>query len=319
MDRSRRAAALLLALALLASLSAPAPAGAEGVRVRWLGVAGFAIESGPDTLLHDPYLSRPGLLRTIFRRYAPDPRVLEPLLAPGGRAPELGRGDLVLIGHSHFDHLGDAPWIAERTGATLVGSGTTVAIARGFGLGEAQVRRADPGDRLEHGAFEVRVVESRHARIFFGREPLPGTLDEPPAWPLHALAFKLGDARGYLVTHRPSGLRIFLLSSANLHRPALDALAAEGVRVDALLTSTEGRGEGFARALLETLRPRLVVPNHFDDFFVPLSAPDPGAPRDEDDLFAFEAEVREAAAALGLDVQVRRPVLFQAIELSPIR
>jgi L-ascorbate metabolism protein UlaG (beta-lactamase superfamily) len=310
-------AALLGTLALLVGLLAPASARAEGVRVRWLGVAGFAIESGPDTLLHDPYLSRPGLLRTIFRRYAPDPRVLEPLLAPGGRAPELGRGDLVLIGHSHFDHLGDAPWIAERTGATLVGSSTTVAIARGFGLPEAQVRRADPGDRLEQGAFEVRVVESRHARILFGREPMPGTVDEPPAWPLHALAFKLGDARGYLVTHRPSGLRIFLLSSANLHRPALDALAAEGVRVDALLTSIAGRDEGFARTLLETLRPRLVVPNHFDDFFVPLSAPDPGAPRDEDDLFAFEAEVREAAKELGLDVQMRRPVLFKPMEISP--
>jgi L-ascorbate metabolism protein UlaG (beta-lactamase superfamily) len=302
----------------LASLAAPA-AGAEGVRVRWLGVAGFAIEAGADTLLHDPYLSRPSLWRTLFHRYVPDAAVLEPLLAANGRAPELGRGDLVLIGHSHFDHLGDAPWIAERTGATVVGSATTVAIARGFGLAEDRLRRADPGDRLEQGAFEVRVVESRHAEIFFGNAPIPGEVAKPPAWPLHAWSFKLGDARGYLVTHRPSGLRLFLLSSAGVHRPALEALAAEGITVDVLLASIVGRDEGFVRALLETLRPKLVVPNHFDDFFTPLSAPDPGAPRDEDDLFAFEAEVRSVAAELGLDTKVRRPVLFQAMDLSSLR
>jgi L-ascorbate metabolism protein UlaG (beta-lactamase superfamily) len=300
---------MLRVLCLLPLLVAPA-ARAE-VTVRWLGVAGFAIEAGEDTLLHDPYLSRPGLLATLFRRYVPDEAVLAPLLASGSPAPELGRADLVLIGHSHFDHLADAPWIAEHNGATVVGSSTTVAISRGYGLPEAQVRRADPGDRFTLGVFEVRVIESRHAEIFFGRPPIPGSVEDPPDWPIHALGFKLGDARGYLVTHRPSGLRLFLLSSAGLHRPALEALAAEGVGVDVLLTSVVGGPDDFVRVLLERLRPRVVVPQHFDDFFVPISDPDAGAPRDEEALVEFEAEVRAVAADLGLATQVRRPVLFE--------
>ncbi|NNL67448.1 MAG: MBL fold metallo-hydrolase, partial [Myxococcales bacterium] len=96
------AAGLALGLPLLAAAS---PARAE-LHVRWLGVAGFAIEAGDDTLIHDPYLSRPGFWRTALNRYVPDAAVIEPLLAADGRAPELGRGDLILIGHSHFDHLG---------------------------------------------------------------------------------------------------------------------------------------------------------------------------------------------------------------------
>ena len=306
---------MLRVLCLLPLLVAPA-ARAE-VTVRWLGVAGFAIEAGEDTLLHDPYLSRPGLLATLFRRYVPDEAVLAPLLASGSPAPELGRADLVLIGHSHFDHLADAPWIAEHNGATVVGSSTTVAISRGYGLPEAQVRRADPGDRFTLGAFEVRVIESRHAEIFFGRPPIPGEVTEPPSWPLHAWSFKLGDARGYLVTHRPSGLRLLLLSSAGYHRPAIDALAAEGVTVDVLLTSVVGGPDDFARVLLETFHPRIVVPQHFDDFFVPLSDPAAGAPEYEEDLETFEAEVRSVAAELGLETELRRPVLFEAMELSP--
>ncbi len=46
-------------------------AGAE-VRVRWLGVAGFTLSSGETIVAHDPYLSRPGMLRTLFRSYVPD-------------------------------------------------------------------------------------------------------------------------------------------------------------------------------------------------------------------------------------------------------
>ncbi len=287
------------------------PAAAE-VRVRWLGVAGFSIEAGEDTILHDPYLSRPGWLRTIFRRYVPDASVLEPLVAAGSPAPELARADLILIGHSHFDHLGDAPWFAQRTGATVVGSGTTVAISEGYGVPAEQLRRADPGDTVSHGAFDVRVVESRHAEIFFGEPPLPGTVEEPPDGPIHSLSFKLGDARGYLVTHRPSGLRLFLLSSAGYHAPALEALKAEGVTVDVLLTSVVGGPEDFAERLVEALRPRVIVPQHFDDFFVPLADPNADAPRYEEDLTAFEDAARAAAEAIGHTVEIRRPSLFGA-------
>jgi len=312
---TNRARALLGPLALLAALAAAGPArAADGrVTVRWLGVAGFAIEAGPDTILHDPYLSRPGLLRTLFRSYVPDASVLLPRMAPDGPAPELARADLVLIGHSHFDHLADAPWIADRTGATIVGSATTVAISRGAGVGESQLHRADPGERVRQGAFEVRVVESRHMTLFTGLPPIPGRVEAPPTWPMHAVEFRLGDARGYLVTHRPSGLRLFLLSSAGLHRPALAALAAEGVRADVLLPAVAGRDDDFAHALLEALRPRVVVPHHFDSFFVPLDDPDAAAPLDPGDLDAFEAEVARAAEALDLDVEVRRPGLFEAM------
>jgi L-ascorbate metabolism protein UlaG (beta-lactamase superfamily) len=282
------------------------------VRVRWLGVAGFAIEAGDDTILHDPYLSRPGWLRTVFRPYVPDGSVLRPLLAADGPAPEIGRADLVLVGHGHFDHLADVPWIADRTGATIVGSGTAVAISRGFGLGASQLRRADPGDRVRHGAFDVRVVESRHMTLPTGNPPAPGTVSEPPRWPMLAVDFRLGDARGYLVTHRPSGLRLFLLSSAGLHRPALAELEAEGVRADVLLVAIAGREDDFVPILLRTLRPHTVVPHHFDDFFVPLDDPDAAAPLRPDDLDAFEAEVASAAAELGLDVEVRRPGLLEA-------
>jgi L-ascorbate metabolism protein UlaG (beta-lactamase superfamily) len=307
----RAAAALGLALAVACAL----PAGAE-VRVRWLGVAGFTLSAGETTLAHDPYLSRPGQLRTLFRSYVPDEAVLGRFVGAGSPAPELAHASVYLVGHSHYDHLGDVPWLALHSGGRVVGSATSAAIARAYGLPEERAVIASPGAVLEEGAFEVRVIASQHAKVFLGRVPLEGELTEPPEAPIHALSFKLGDARAYLVTERASGLRILLLSSANRSAAALEKLGEAVAPVDLVLAAASGRDPDYARDLVRTLRPRLVVPHHFDDFTVPIDDPAAGAPRDEADLAAFEQELRAAAASESVTLEVRRPQLFQTISIS---
>jgi L-ascorbate metabolism protein UlaG (beta-lactamase superfamily) len=306
----RAAAAFGLALALACAL----PAGAE-VQVRWLGVAGFTLTAGETTLAHDPYLSRPGRLRTLFRSYVPDETVLGRFVGAGSPAPELAQAKLYLVGHSHYDHLGDVPWLALRSGGRVVGSATTAAIARAYGLPEERTVIASPGAVLEEGAFEVRVVASQHAKVMFGRVPFEGEVSEPPEAPIHAASFKLGDARAYLVTERASGLRILLLSSANRSVAALEKLGQAVAPVDLVLAAASGRDPDYARDLVRTLRPRLVVPHHFDDFSLPIDDPNAAAPLDEDDLAAFEQELRAAAATEGLTVEVRRPQLLQPLTL----
>ncbi len=305
----RRLAAALACFLLVHA----APAGAE-VRVRWLGVAGFTISSGETTLAHDPFLSRPGMFRTLFRSYVPDETVLGHLVGPESRAPELAHTSLYLVGHSHYDHLGDVPWLAARSGGRVVGSATTAAIARGYGLAEERVVVAGPGETIDAGDFEVRVFASEHGKPS-GRVPFPGEMTEPPDAPIHAFSFKLGDARGYLVTERSSGLRVVLLSSAGRNVAVLEELGRAVAPVDLLLPATLGRDDDYARDLVRTLRPRLVMPHHFDDFFVSIDGPDAAEPQDEDSLAAFEQELRAAAAAEHLSIDVRRPQLFQTITL----
>lgn len=299
-------------LVLLVCAAPAAGAGAESLRVRWLGVAGFSIRSGDAVLLHDPYLSRPGLLEVLFTRYEPDPEILEPLLAAGSPAPELATARWILIGHSHFDHLGDAAWLARRSGAELVGSATSLHLARAYGLEATRGRQVDPGDAFRAGPFQIRVVESRHARVMLGRVPLEGTLSETPEAPVHAFSFPLGDARGYRV--EVSGLRLFLLSSAAVHEPALAALADEPP-IDLLLAPSMGRDPDYARRLVEFLRPRRIVLHHFDDFFRGIDDPHAGAASDPDDLAAFADELRAAATERGLDPEIGVLELFETVVL----
>jgi L-ascorbate metabolism protein UlaG (beta-lactamase superfamily) len=304
-----------LALGLLLALVATPAAG--GVTVRWLGVAGFTLTSGETTIAHDPFLSRPGLLRTFLRLYVPDETVLGRFVGPESPAPELARAQLYLVGHSHYDHLGDVPWLAARTQGRVLGSETTAAIARGYGLAPGETIVAGPGAVIEEGAFAVHVFASAHARVLFGRVPLAGSLGEPPEAPIHAHSFVLGDARGYLVRERASGLRVVLLSSAGSDPAALAAIGREFAPVDLLLPAALGREPDYAAQLVRSLRPRLVVPHHFDDFFTPIDQPQAGAPQDEEDLAAFEAELRAAAQAEGLALEVRRPRLLEPFVVVP--
>src|SRR5688572_27641758 len=81
-----------------------------GVRITWLGTAGFVVETKSVTLLIDPFLSRPGLVR-LAGRLVPDD------LAIARHVPK--KVDAVLCGHSHYDHVADAPRIARLTKAKL--------------------------------------------------------------------------------------------------------------------------------------------------------------------------------------------------------
>jgi L-ascorbate metabolism protein UlaG (beta-lactamase superfamily) len=285
------------------------------VSVRWLGVAGFTLTSGETTIAHDPYLSRPGRLSTLFRPYVPDETVLGRMVGAESPAPELARAKLYLVGHSHYDHLGDVPWLAARTQGRVVGSATTAAIAQGYGLAPDETIVAAPGAVIGEGPFEVRVFASAHAKVLFGRVPFEGELSEPPEAPIHAFSFVLGDARGYLVSERETGLRVVLLSSAGIDPAALAALGQEVAPVDLLLAAASGREPDYAEKLVKALRPRLVLPHHFDDFSTPLDDPSAGAPLDEDDLAAFEAELLAAAEAEGLALDVRRPKLLEMLEI----
>jgi L-ascorbate metabolism protein UlaG (beta-lactamase superfamily) len=307
--------ASILAL-VIPALPAVSPGPARALDVRWLGVAGFTLTSGAATIAHDPYLSRPGLLRTLFSRYEPDAVVLGRMMGPESPAPELTRASLFLVGHAHYDHVGDVAWLAAHSGGRVAGSATAANIVRGYGLAEDRTLVVGPGAVLEEGgAFEVRVVESRHAKVLLGRVPLEGEVAEPPPGPVHALSMKLGDARIYLVTERPTGVRAVLVSSAALHLPALEALGEAAAPVDVLLVATPGREAGYAADLVRTLRPRMVVPHHFDAFHVPLDDPEAGEPRDPDDLAAFERELADAARAQDISVEVRRPRLFESISV----
>ncbi|MED5369564.1 MAG: MBL fold metallo-hydrolase [Myxococcota bacterium] len=244
--------------------------------LRWLGTAGFTLESGQKTLVFDPFISRPGLLRTALLPLPVDKATLR---------REIPRADDVLVGHSHYDHALDAPALCEQTGATLWGSVDTANIARGYGLPEHQIRIVPENEDIELSGGIARALPSQHGRVYFNRVSLAGDIPKPVRWPPRTTDLRHGAVYTWWVNW--GGLKVVHVDSADYRTELLQGLEADVVCLCAI-----GRKyrPGYTQEILAALKPKLVVPCHWDWFFGPLSKPTrclPGV-----DLPGFLGEIR---------------------------
>lgn len=270
-----------LSLSLAACRAAPAPVTAAPPPARapltltYLGVAGWQLEADGKVLLIDPYLSRPDL----------DGPIVPDAAAIAARTP--ARVDAILIGHSHVDHLLDAPTIARATGAQLIGSATTAAIARASGVPDDQLVPIRGGEDYQFDGWSVRVLPSLHSALD-DKHTLGGALAGPPTLPLTFAGYPEGGTFAYLV--RLGGHEILVLSTANYIEREL-----VGLRPDVAIVATGLREEIYdytCRLVRAVGAPARVYATHFDDWRA--------APVDEppsDDLRAFVAEVAGCAPA----------------------
>lgn len=227
------------------------------LRVRWLGTAGYELRCDGHVLLIDPYLTRVGLGRFVTGR------PLVPDLARIDR--EIPRADAIVVGHSHFDHVMDVPAIARRTGATVWGSRSTARLMAGAGLPESQVVTCEGGEVFEVGPFRVTMVPSEHSRFALGgRVPYAG--DIPPCCdlPMRGRDYRCGDVFGIAV--EVADRTLYHMGSANLIDDAI-----RHRDVDVFLMGISGRQatKRYVERSLRRLRPRMVVPTHYDNFFRP--------------------------------------------------
>ncbi|MFZ5897067.1 MAG: MBL fold metallo-hydrolase [Myxococcota bacterium] len=238
--------------------SAQPPRTRAGVQIRWLGTAGFVISSERANIVIDPYLTRAGF-DDLCAPLIPDEAELR------RRLPSCV--DAIVCGHSHFDHLLDAPLAARMTGAKFVGSRSSVAFARASGVTNERIVEVAGATRLVLEHAEVRLFPSLHARIALGRVPFAGEVRSPVVLPAPMWRYRVGGAYGVLV--ETGGVRVYHNGSADL----VDA-ELEGVRADVVLVGLAGRQvtPNYLERLLRLLAPRVVIPAHHDSMFTPLDA-----------------------------------------------
>jgi L-ascorbate metabolism protein UlaG (beta-lactamase superfamily) len=158
----------------------------------YLGTAGWQIASGRQIILVDPYLTRAKYATPNDGVSADDPRptvTARDVVGPDTAVIDahIGRADIILITHTHPDHALDMPYIARKTGATVVGTESTINLARASGVPERQLKQVKGGEELALEGFSVRVIPSLHG--IFRRPTDPATAPPvPPRIPADATA-----------------------------------------------------------------------------------------------------------------------------------
>lgn len=235
--------------------------GSEGVCVRWLGTAGFAVEHAGHTLLIDPYVTRASLARCLLAPLRTDRDAVR---------RHLPRADAIVVGHTHFDHALDVPFIARTTGARVFGSRLAAALclAKGVAPDHVEVVERDAGGspvEREVGPFALRFVPSAHSRLVLGRVPFPGDIADCGDVPMRAEAFRCGAVFG--VEIRVAGRTLYHLGSAEI----VDA-SVEVKNVDLLLMCVAGwtTSRDFPERVGHRFAPGAILLSHWDDFLRPV-------------------------------------------------
>ena len=166
-DVVRTAVAGLIALCALVSLQA---AGPPFVDITWMSISNVYYELGSLRILTDGYITRlpqsafvggGGGLATTRQPFKPDvDAVRRVLTALGGPASV----NLLLTGHSHFDHSFDTATWSRLSGARILGSKTTCLQAMAETISADRCTAVYGGERMSLAdGVTLRVVRWNHS------------------------------------------------------------------------------------------------------------------------------------------------------------
>ena len=254
----------------------------------WLGNAGWRVLAGDTELLVDPYLSRfpTGLAAGAF-----DPST--PLqVDTAAVSAAVVDPDLVLVTHTHWDHIADVPHIARTYDSRVVGTLTTHRVCEAMGVPASSLLVAKGGEQLDLGDVVVRVVPSLHSRTGSGGLLFPGVRIDVPPRPRTIADLPEGDTLAFVVS-RPGGPRVYFSGASDLDDQVLDGLEPD---VATIAVASNDLVDEYVPRLLEALgRPRTVVPVHWDDFESPRTSPPTASAQNRARLESTVAQVRRVS------------------------
>ena len=299
-------------LAPHAGLVLPAPQAGTAVTVKFAGVSTLVFDDGETAVMTDGFFSRPGFTEVLFLKIAPDPRAVEAGLA----ALKPSKLAAVIPVHGHYDHAMDAPLVARRTGALLLGDESVLNVGRGAGLSEAAMRKVTAGDTQVYGAWTITFIAGRHAPTPFSDGRGGDHTLQPLKPPARATDWREGQTWSLLVRHR-SGRSYLVQGSAGFVEGALRGQRADVVflGVGALGKQPSAYRAQLWREVVEAVGARRVVLVHWDDFWLGLDRPLQPMPYLADDFGATLADLGPLAAAGGQDL--RLPPLFTPFDPVP--
>lgn len=217
----------------------------------WLGQSGFVLKSRAGTLVIDPYLSE-HLTRKYQGTAKPHVRMTRCPISPG----HLEGIDAVLCSHKHSDHLdpGTAPALLEANPrARLALPRSLLDHAESLGLPRDRLIGLEAGDTREIGGWSIRAIPSAHE----------GLDTDENGWHLY-LGFVIAseEIRGY---HSGDSM-LYEGLEGQLGPDPFDVFFLPINGRDPARGVAGNMSAADAVALAGRVRPRLLIPHHYDMF-----------------------------------------------------
>lgn len=128
------------------SMGGPAARNPNLLVIRWLGTSNYEFAYRDTVLLLDAFFER-----------------VPPARSLGFSRDDIKKVNSILLGHPHGDHMADAPYVAQRTGATIIGSPIATDQSQKMGVPAKQLIPVRGGEVQKFPGFTVEAVLARHS------------------------------------------------------------------------------------------------------------------------------------------------------------
>lgn len=243
----------LLAVVALGCMVAASPARAQGkVEVLWLGQAAFRIATpGGKVIVIDPFLVNNAKTPAQYKNL-----------------DALGKVDLVLVTHAHYDHFDDAPAIAKKNNVPMYGPAglNQVLLTLGLMPGNLVPRFNKGGTIFPLPGIKVTMTHAEHSSEFNWRPPSV-TQPEPRIGGLPQKGDETltgGEPVGFII-ELENGFKIYHSGDTGVFGDM--RLIGERYKPDLVLLPIGGNftmdDADAAFATREYLKPKYAIPMHY--------------------------------------------------------
>ena len=239
--------------------------------VRFFGVSTLLFDDGKTQILIDGFFTRPSLSQTLFKPVHSDPKLIAKII----QDYDLKRLQAVFTSHSHYDHALDITEIGKQLPVKIIGSESSLNSARGGKVPEAQLQQIQPMQSMQFGEFKVTAIPSQHTPPTAVNNDLGEVITHPLAQPARFSEFKEGHSFDYLIEHH--SYKLLVKASTGVVPNQL-----KNIRVDTLFLGiaqlsrqTPDYQQQYLAQTIDTVKPKVVIPIHWDNFWEPLALQQP--------------------------------------------
>jgi len=246
------------------------------MKITFLGTTTLLFDDGNDQILFDAHLTRPSLIKYLLNKeVSTDTKIADEIIT----SHEIDRLKAIFISHSHFDHVMDVAYIANKCNATVYGSSSVEKVALGGNVPPKRINVFKGNELFEVGDYKIKVIPSIHSKPTALNNDLGQTIDAPLSQPAKLRDYKEGGSYDFYIENKEKS--ILIRPSFNYIEGQLDEIKADVLflGVAGLANADEETERIFFRETIEKVKPELVIPVHWDNFFSGLNKPVKRMPR----------------------------------------
>ena len=250
----------------------------DSIHVTYLGAGGYLMRRGADSLLLAPFFSNPGLLRVGLSKIKSKIKIIDEYL------PAVEDVETILIGHSHYDHLMDVPYIAKyhATKATIYGNKTMTHLLAPYFDNRSRLVNLNPiaGERMQgqwvyipNGNIRFMAIKSEHGPQFGGirllkRKELNEDLYQCPRKSSHWVQ---GQTFTFIIdflgVDGTVEFRIHYQDAASNPPKGFPPVGIENIDLAILCAAAFHEVKKYPEGILDKIKPKHIIVGHWENFF----------------------------------------------------